>query len=354
MTSNIRVAVIGGGYFASFHINAWLRIPNVELSAIIENDRSKHKALEESVSTNGSPGTLITDSFSNALQGGAIDIIDIATPPQSHAVLIEEAIKLKCPLIICQKPFCGNLEAAEEILNTIACSDSKVVVHENFRFQPWFRKIKSIIDESTLGDVLQATFRLRPGDGQGESAYLERQPYFRQMDRFLIHETGIHYIDVFRYLFGEPDALSADLRRLNPAIAGEDAGHFIFYYDNGLRAHFDGNRLLDHATENSRLTMGEMLIEGTKGCLSLHGNGDLHLRNFGHADWQTIEYAFDDNDFGGDCVYHLQKHVVDHLQRNTPLENIANDYLNNQRLESLVYTAAQTHGRHSTTSMDIA
>jgi len=83
-----------------------------------------------------------------------------------------------------------------------------------------------------------------------KDAYLERQPYFREMDNFLIHETGVHYIDVFRYLFGEPASLSAELQRLNPAIAGEDSGHFIFYYDNGLRVHFDGNRLLDHAAVN--------------------------------------------------------------------------------------------------------
>ncbi len=350
MASKIRVAVIGGGYFAHFHINAWLRMPTVEVSAIIETDRSKHEALKETVTTHGLPGLLITDSLSIALAHSAVDIIDIATPPPSHASLITEAIQLKCPLIICQKPFCGSLEAAEEIHKTIASSDSKVVVHENFRFQPWFRKIKSVLDESSLGDVLQATFRLRPGDGQGQNAYLERQPYFRQMKQLLIHETGIHYIDVFRYLFGEPDALSADLQKLNPAISGEDAGHFIFYYHHGLRAHFDGNRHLDHATENSRLTMGEMLIEGTNGCLSLHGNGDIHLRKFGHTKWHAIEYLFDDNDFGGDCVYHLQKHIIDHLQLNTPLENVASDYLQNQRLESLVYTAAQTHNRHSTTN----
>jgi len=117
------------------------------------------------------------------------------------------------------------------------------VVHENFRFQPWYKAIKTELNEGSLGTVLQATYRLRPGDGQGRDAYLERQPYFRDMENFLIHETGVHFIDVFRYLFGEPQALSADLRRLNPVIAGEDAGHFNFYYDNGLCAQFDGNRL---------------------------------------------------------------------------------------------------------------
>ena len=34
---------------------------------------------------------------------------------------------------------------------------------------------------------------------------------------------------------------------------------------------FDGNRLADHKAENRRLTMGEMLIEGSKGTLRLNG-----------------------------------------------------------------------------------
>ena len=44
------------------------------------------------------------------------------------------------------------------------------------------------------------------------------------MPRFLIHETGIHLIDVFRYLLGEITGVFARLRRINPVIKGEDAG----------------------------------------------------------------------------------------------------------------------------------
>ena len=42
------------------------------------------------------------------------------------------------------------------------------------------------------------------------------------MEKFLVHETAIHLIDVFRFLLGEePSAVYAALRRLNPAIKGE-------------------------------------------------------------------------------------------------------------------------------------
>ena len=136
-----------------------------------------------------------------------------------------------------------------------------------------------------IGEWLQATFQLRPGDGQGPRAYLDRQPYFQKMPRLLIHETGIHFIDTFRYLFGDPKDLYADLRRLNSAIAGEDSGYFLFGFDGGKRALFDGNRLLDHPAENHRLTMGELLIEGTEGVLKLTGNGAVSYRKSGQQNW---------------------------------------------------------------------
>lgn len=315
MTSSIDVVVVGGGYFARFHINAWLRLPGVVLRAIVEPDATKHNELKNITTAAGSPDILLEESLSAVYEHCSAEVIDIATPPQTHAEIISQALALNCPVVVCQKPFCGSYNTAKETNKSISNSQSTVVVHENFRFQPWFREIKNLLNQNLVGTVLQATFRLRPGDGQGPNAYLERQPYFRDMQNFLIHETGVHYIDVFRYLFGEPDALSADLHRLNPAIKGEDAGHFIFYYNNGLRAHFDGNRLLDHSAENTRLTMGEMLIEGTHGSLALYGNGDLQHRKHGTTEWQAVKYAFNDNDFGGDCVYLTQEHIVDHLQK---------------------------------------
>jgi len=193
---------------------------------------------------------------------------------------------------VCQKPFCGNHTDAKAICKKISASQSTVVVHENFRFQPWYQAIKTELNNGSLGTVLQATFRLRPGDGQGPDAYLERQPYFRDMKNFLIHETGVHFIDVFRYLFGEPQTLSADLSSL-----------------------------------------------------ALYGNGDLLHRLPGDTEWQTITYPFDDNDFGGDCVFLMQNHIVDHLKKNTPLQNTVADYLKNLQLEELIYESAKTHTR---------
>ena len=217
-----------------------------------------------------------------------------------------------------------------------------LIIHENFRFQPWYRAIRDSLVAGEIGTSRQATFRLRPGDGQGPEAYLSRQPYFRDMPRFLIHETAVHWIDTFRFLYGNPTAVYADLRRVNPEIRGEDAGFVLFDHPGDVRVLFDGNRCLDHAAENTRCTMGEGLFEGDAGSIALTGDGALHHRAFG-AVKATPKLAPDSSGrFGGDCTFHLQAHVIQALSGVRPFENEARDYLAVQAVEEAIYRSAET------------
>ena len=331
----VRVACLGAGYFAQFHYDAWKRIDRAEIVAAIDHDRSKAEST-------GNPGF---GSFDDAFAEAKPDLLDIITPPPTHLGAIRDAVDRGISAIICQKPFCNSVDEARQAVEIANAAGVPLVVHENFRFQPWYRAIKKEIDNNRIGALLQMTFRLRPGDGQGPEAYLDRQPYFQTMEKFLIHETAIHWVDTFRYLAGEPDSVYADLRQLNPAIAGEDAGYFIFGYESGMRALFDGNRLLDHAAENHRLTMGEALIEGTAGTLSLFGDGSVVFRAFGGREEDVVLEAKNHTGFAGDCVHALQSHVVDGLLGDGALENHARDYLRNLELEQAIYRSNETGAR---------
>ena len=87
---------------------------------------------------------------------------------------------------------------------------------------------------------------------------------------------------VFRFLFGDIKSVFANLSKLNTNISGEDAGIVFFEFKNGIRGLFDGNRLSDHIAEDRRLTIGEMLIEGSKGTIRLNGDGEIFKRDFGN------------------------------------------------------------------------
>ncbi|WP_421780238.1 Gfo/Idh/MocA family protein [Kiloniella litopenaei] len=327
----LKVATVGTGYFSRFQYSAWARIPEVEIVAICNRTLEPAQELANRYQIKS-----IYHDFDKMLDEVAPDLVDIITPPITHQSYVRSCVDRGIPAI-CQKPFTPSLKEATDLVCLIKEKQAKIIIHENFRFQPWYLKIKELLAENILGELYQISYALRPGDGQGADAYMERQPYFQQMERLLVHETAVHLIDVFRFLFGEIKSIYADLRRLNPVIKGEDAGIIIFDFTNGTRGVFDGNRLSDHKANNRRLTMGELKIEGAKGTLFLNGDAELSFRRHGDNQDEKINYSWNDCDFGGDCVYNLQRHVVDHLLYNKEIMNTASEYLLNVQVAEAAY-----------------
>jgi len=328
---NLRVACVGAGYFAQFHYGSWARMARVDLVGSCDVDLKKAQAT----------GLRAFRTLDIMLRAVHVDLLDVILPPDAQATAIRTAIAAGVKWIICQKPFCTNLSEGQQIVAEAEAAGVTLIVHENFRFQPWYRAIKRCLDAGDIGTVQQASFRLRPGDGQGPRAYLDRQPYFQKMPRFLVHETAVHWVDTFRYLLGNPTSVYADLRQINPAIAGEDAGVILFDHPSGARALFDGNRHLDHPSDNQRRTMGTALIEGTQGSLTLHGDGSVTRRGFGQQAETTVLGPDTWDGFGGDCVHALQSHVVSALCDGTAPENEARDYLAVVQIEEAIYASAE-------------
>jgi predicted dehydrogenase len=340
----LRVCTVGAGFFSRFHHDAWQRLERAGLAAVCDLDRAKAEAMAKAFGI----GRAFDDAAA-MLDACKPDLLDIVTPPATHAALVGLAAARGIDAV-CQKPLAPTLAQAQALVDQARHSGIRLIVHENFRFQPWYREARRLLRQGVLGTPHAISFRLRPGDGQGPDAYLARQPYFQQMERFLVHETAIHLIDTFRFLLGEIEAVFAWLRRLNPAIAGEDAGHILFRFASGAAGLFDGNRLNEHVSDDPRRTMGEMWLEGSGGVLRLDGSGRLWLKPHGR-DERAHAYAFEDRNFGGDCAYLLQQHVVQHLLDGAPLENDAASYLHNVAIEEAVYRAAE-EGRWVTIGSD--
>jgi D-apiose dehydrogenase len=328
-----RIAVVGAGFFSQFHLEGWAQIAGVDVVGLCDPDTAKAGALAQRFGI-----AKIYDNLPGLLKDAEPDLVDIVTPPASQAGILDVLLPRGLP-VICQKPFGVSYAQALAFTRSAAAHGTPLIVHENFRFMPWFREARRLIDVGHLGELHGISFRLRPGDGQGPKAYLDRQPYFQTMPRLLVAETAIHFIDTFRYLMGEVEAVYARLRRLNPAIAGEDAGVICFEFSGNATGLFDGNRLNDHTARNPRRTMGEMWLEGSRGVLRLDGEARLWWK-LHHADEQ--EHAYDqglETSFGGGACAALQKHVLDCLAQQQRCENTAADYLRNLLIQEAVYAS---------------
>lgn len=99
--------------------------------------------------------------------------------------------------------------------------------------------------------------------------------------------------------------------------------------------------------------MGEALVEGTEGTLSLTGDGAVHLRRFGATETREVLAPYPGPNFGGDCVHALQSHVISAIRGGTACENTGEDYLAVLKIERAVYVSAERGHRIDADDPDV-
>ncbi len=326
---------IGSGYFAGFQYRAWTeRIPEVEVTAMCNRVIEKAKPLMEEFNI-----PRHYSDYIEMLNEEKPDIVDIITPPDTHLEMCKAAADRGID-IICQKPLAPTLEEAREIVEYVGRKNVRFMVHENWRFQPWYREMKSLMEEGVIGDIHSMYFRSRMGDGWGDNAYIPRQPYFRTYPRFLVYENGIHFIDTFRFLFGEVKEVYAALRKLNKVIKGEDSAKIFFRFKNGVEAIWDANRYNEPTVDNPRLTFGNCLLEGFKGSVRFYEDARITIQKLGEKEMEH-PYEYSDIDFSADCVYTTQRHFMDCLNTGDEFETNGHDYLKSLVVQEAVYKSAE-------------
>ncbi len=326
---------IGAGYFSQYHYDAWQRIPEVEITAFCSRDPGRIRAIQERFHI-----PRVYHDYREMFDQEKPDFVDIITPPPTHLEMCREAARRGIH-IICQKPLAPTLEEAKTLVAEVSRSGVRFMVHENFRFQPWYRQIKRIINEGILGHIFSIYIQTRMGDGWGENAYLDRQPYFRHYPRLLIYETGVHFIDTFRFLLGEIRRVTAWLRRLNPVIAGEDCGLVVCEFHSGAIGVWDANRYNEPNYSNPRYTFGQTLVEGEKGSARVYPDGRVTVQLLGGLE-ENVDYDPPRHGFAGDCCYAAQKHFVEGLLTGETFETNGWDYLKTLTVQEAVYQSAAT------------
>lgn len=311
MTSPLRGAIAGCGFFGQIHMEGWRRIPEAQIVAACDTDLGKARQ--------SAPQAF--DDLERMLDAVQPDFLDIATRPELHLPMLRIAAARRVP-VVCQKPMAPSWADCLEMVRVAEAAGIPFMIHENWRWQPWYRVIAAEMAAGQLGAPVTYTFRTRKRDGAGPEPYAP-QPYFRAMPRLLLFETLVHHIDTARYLFGELDTVYARLRRVNSQIQGEDQALLVATHRSGLSGVIDGNRFLDLAPDSPPL--GDAFFEFENGALRLAPNGDV-LRvtpTGGELLWKNEVTA----GYRGDSVRATSQHFVRSLAAGQPFETAGRDYL---------------------------
>ena len=334
MKTKLKGVAIGAGYFSKFQYEAWTRIPEVEITALCNSNLERAKSIMNPYGVKNH----YTD-YKDMILKEKPDFVDIITPPETHFEMCKFAADNGVH-IICQKPLAPTIEESQKIVDYVSKKNVRFVVHENFRFQPWHREIKKIINQGDIGDLFSLNFRSRMGDGWGEDAYLSRQPYFRDYKKLLIYETGVHFIDTFRYHAGEVKSVYSILKRLNPVIKGEDSALMILNFENNSHAIWDANRYNENNFKKKRYTFGEYLIDGSKGSIRLYSDGQITIQKLGETE-KNHSYIHNDVSFAGDCCYIFQRDFIDKLISGDAFETNGDNYLKTLQAQEAVYKSSE-------------
>jgi D-apiose dehydrogenase len=220
MNKPLRIGLVGAGMVSRHHLIAWADIADqarVVAVADPSRDNAARRASEFGIAQ-------VYADAAAMLAATELDAVDIAAPRQWHAPLVRLAAKRRLP-VLCQKPLAPDLQQAIELAAEVK-GQTRLMVHENWRFRGYYRDAASWLREGRIGNVKQVQLTLLtsgvlPG-ADGLRPALERQPFMRGEKRMLVAEVLIHHLDTLRMLLGPLRVTAAGLSRSYGEMAGED------------------------------------------------------------------------------------------------------------------------------------
>lgn len=226
MTQRLRIGLVGAGWVTAHHLAGWRCLADrATVVAIADPDPAKAHARAREFG--------IERVFADArdmFDAMPLDAVDVAAPREFHADIVRAAAR-RGLAVLCQKPLAPTLDEARALADEVA-PRCRLMVHENWRFRPYYRDLAAWLAEGRIGDVVQASLTLLTSgllpDEAGRLPALERQPFVAGLDRALVMEILIHHVDTLRFLLGELTLVHARLGRGSAAMRGEDRAFMSF------------------------------------------------------------------------------------------------------------------------------
>ncbi|NPD16842.1 Gfo/Idh/MocA family oxidoreductase [Xinfangfangia sp. D13-10-4-6] len=331
MSQPLKGLFIGAGFFSRNHLHAWAEVRGAEITAICDRDPARAEAAAKEFGI----GEWHTDAA--VLHSGRFDFVDICTTMETHEELVALAVAARVPVIV-QKPFAPDIATCLRIEAGARAAGVPVMLHENFRFQKIFRRLREILDAGEIGEVTFGRLNWR-----NDIDVYTNQPYLLKTERFMIMDVGIHMLDLARFLLGDAHAVSCFNQSVKEGLAGEDAATLMLRHDNRAVSVVDIS-YATHKTPNTfPQTLGE--IEGRLGTvqildgqvLRIHSPAGLRdeviapdQRSWTSAPWTQIQ----------DSVPRTQQHFIDALRAGTAFETSARDSLQTYALAEAAYRSA--------------
>lgn len=208
----LKAALIGfGGIAQAAHLPAYRNLQErgkVKLVAVCDIDPQRFtKAME--INIGGAQDSSSMDfrrytDWEDMLDHQEVDMVDVCLPTFLHAQTTVELLK-RGYHVLSEKPMALDYEQSMTMVETANQAKGQLMIGQCLRFASGYTFLKDAIEANTFGKPMSAVFRRMSGPPVWgwDNWFMDYE-----RSRGCLLDMHIHDIDMVRFLFGEPDAVS--------------------------------------------------------------------------------------------------------------------------------------------------
>jgi predicted dehydrogenase len=277
----LKLGIVGCGLVAQAHANA-LKSCDARLAWVYDVKPASAAAL---AAKSGASAVASIEQLIDARPDGVI----ICTPPAYHAASVQPFLDARVP-VLCEKPLAQDQSAAAALAQAVQRSGSLFMVAFTQRFHPAVIELRRLVADGVIGEV----HLLHNMFGGWVPVTQSHRADPRASGGGAMIDNGIHSIDLFRILVGEPIAVQAMMGNIAQPAAAEDLGV--------IQLQAPGPCFGQIVSTYSLPTCANRIeVYGSKGVASVqYGAPRMPLLSYQHEDQPLVEV---------DCSKHPERRV---------------------------------------------
>jgi predicted dehydrogenase len=265
MPKPYRVAVIGrtgkGDYGHGLDL-VWKAVPNVEIVAVAdENDKGRAAAAQRLGASRAYA------DYREMLDKEKPRIVSVATRwLDTHRDMVVACAEAGANVFL-EKPMCRTLAEADDMVRACEMHHVKLAIAHQTRYSPTLKRIRELVAEGRLGDILELRGRGKEDSRGGGQDLMVLGTHIFDLMRLLVGDTRWCHAVITQA--GRP-AVKADVREggegMGPVVGDNISASYGF--DKNIRGYFATHRARDGV--GSRFGLG---IFGSKGVIHVTTGG---------------------------------------------------------------------------------
>lgn len=215
--SEIRVGVIGCGYWGPNLVRNFVEIPTSTVVAVADLDQKRLEHIQTCY-----PQVTATKDYHDLFRMG-LDAVVVATPPATHFRLARDALTRGLHVLV-EKPLTISSSDARELVDLAEERGCILMVGHTFIYNPAVRALKEIISSGEIGDIHYVD-AVRVGLG------------LFQQDLNVLWDLAPHDVSILRYIL-RSDPTSVSARGTACVVDGiEDVAYMNLLFPDNILAH---------------------------------------------------------------------------------------------------------------------